>query len=116
MFASLSAIIARLNRDTTRGQTSMTIDNTGLGLALGFLGLAGTVIGLGVAVCAWRDARRQRSKREKAVIAAHSVVERTYGLLIGIKPFVEPLGDGHKAAVNNGLQAIDQRRDELDAL
>jgi hypothetical protein len=87
----------------------MTIDDTGLGLALGFLGLVATV---------WSayDARRQRSKREKAVIAAHSVIERTYGLLIGIKPFVEPLGDGHKAAVNNGLQAIDQRRAELDAL
>jgi hypothetical protein len=91
------------------GETSMTIDATGLGLALGFLGLFATV---GAAF----DAHRQRSKREKAVIAAHSVIERTYGLLIGIKPFVEPLGEAHKAAVNNGLQAIDQQRAGLDDL
>ena len=87
----------------------MTIDATGLGLALGFLGLFATV-GAGF------DAHRQRSKREKAVIAAHSVIERTYGLLIGIKPFVEPLGEAHKAAINDGLQAINQQRDRLDDL
>ncbi len=84
---------------------SMTVE-TWLGIAgcaLGFLGLGATVW----AVC---DARRQRSKREKAVIAAHSVIERTYGLLIGIKPFVTPLGPAYEAAVNDGLQAINQQR------
>ena len=50
------------------------------------------------------------------MIAAHSVIERTYGLLIGIKPFVEPLGEAHKAAVNNGLAAIDQQRAGLGGL
>jgi hypothetical protein len=79
------------------------------GDALGFLALAATI-------WAARDARRQRSEREKAVIAAHSVIERTYGLLIGIKPFVSPLGEEHKAAVNDGLQAINQQREMLSNL
>jgi len=86
----------------------MTVD-TWLGVsgcALGFLGLAMTVWAL------W-EARRQRNNREKAVIAAHAVIERTYGLLIGIKPFVIPLGSAHEAAVNNGLTAIDQQRGGL---
>jgi hypothetical protein len=80
------------------------------GCALGFLGLAASVLGLVATVRAAREARHQRSKREKAVIAAHSVIERTYGLLIGIKPFVEALGALHKAAVEDGLQAINQQR------
>ena len=90
----------------------MTVD-TGLGIAgcaLGFLGLAVGFLGLVATVWAARDARRQRSKREKAVIAAHSVIERTYGLLIGIKPFVMPLGAAQEAAVDDGLQAINQQR------
>ena len=70
----------------------------------------------GSAIWAAFDARRQRNEREKAVIVAHSVVERTYGLLIGIKPFVAPLGDMHLAAVNDGLAAINQRRADLDKL
>jgi hypothetical protein len=41
-----------------------------------------------VAVWAVFDARRERSKREKAVVVANSLIERTYGLLIGIKPCV----------------------------
>jgi hypothetical protein len=76
------------------------------GCALGFLGLAATIW----AAC---DARRQRSKREKAVIAAHSVIERTYGMLILIKPIVEPLGPAYTDAVNDGLAAINQQRDGL---
>lgn len=84
-----------------------------------WLGLAGLVLGvLGLAATVWAacDARRQRSAREKAVIAAHAVIERTYGLLIGIKPFVDPLGAEHKAALNDGLQAINQQRGRLEGL
>ncbi len=84
-----------------------------------WLAVGGVVLGLiGVAATIWAafDARRQRNEREKAVIVAHSVVERTYGLLIGIKPFVAPLGDMHLAAVNDGLAAINQRRADLDKL
>ena len=77
-----------------------------------FLALLGIVIGIyGIL-----DARRQRSAREKAVIAAHSVIERTYGLLIGIKPFVAPLGSMHLDAVNDGLEAINQQRASLKTL
>jgi hypothetical protein len=79
------------------------------GCALGFLGLATTI-------WATLDARRQRSKREKAVITAHAVIERTYGLLIGIKPSVAALGEDHEKAVNNGLSAIDKQRERLDNL
>lgn len=89
----------------------MTIDTwVGVaGCALAFLGLAATIW----AVC---DARRQRSKRERAVIAAYCVIERTYGLLVGIKPFVAPLGSNHEAAINDGLEAINQQRKDLKDL
>jgi hypothetical protein len=71
------------------------------------------VIAIVAAVWAVFDARRERSKREKAMLAARSVIERSYGLLIGIKPSVMPLGEEHEVAINNGLQAIDQARAEL---
>jgi hypothetical protein len=74
------------------------------------------LLGVALAIISWWDARRQRNRRERAVIVAHSVIERTYGLLVGIKPFVSPLGEEHKAAVNNGLAAIDQQRPTLDTL
>jgi hypothetical protein len=89
----------------------MTIDT--------WLGIGGVVLGLiGVSATIWAafDARRQRNEREKAVIVAHSVVERTYGLLIGIKPFVAPLGERHLAAVDDGLMAINQQRADLNKL
>jgi hypothetical protein len=75
-------------------------------------------VGIGAAATIWAafDARRQRNEREKAVIAAHSVVERTYGLLIGIKPLVALLGDRPLAAVDDGLGAINQQRAVLDKL
>jgi hypothetical protein len=85
----------------------MTIDT--------WLGIGG-VIGAAVTIWSFFDARRQRNKREKAVIAAHSVVERTYGLLIGIGPSVAKLGDDYRAAVNDALEAINQRRADLDKL
>jgi hypothetical protein len=79
------------------------------GLVLALFGLLATIVSA-------FDLRRQRSKREKAVIAAFSVIERTYGLLIGIKPFVAPLGKMHLDAVNDGLEAINQQRSTLTKL
>jgi len=86
----------------------MTIEGVG-GLLLGFIGVAATI---------WAafDARRQRNEREKAVIVAHSVIERTYGLLIGIKPFVAPLGENHLHAIDDGLGAINKQREVLAKL
>jgi len=89
----------------------MTIDTW-----LGIIGLLLGIVGVGATIWAAFDARRQRNKREKAVIVAHSVIERTYGLLIGIKPFVMPLGKPHEDAINNGLAAIDQQRGSLKDL
>jgi hypothetical protein len=80
--------------------------------------LAGDILGicaLGVSVFAVIDARRQRTKREKAVIAAHAAIARSYGLLIGIKPLITSLS-GAEAAINDGLSAINQERKTLDAL
>jgi hypothetical protein len=89
----------------------MTSDEwTGIGgLVLGLVGLVATLL-------AAFDARRQRNNREKAVIVAFSVIERTYGLLIGIKPSVAPLGQMHLDAVNDGLAAINQQRGALNKL
>ena len=83
------------------------------------LGLAGIVLGLiGIAATIWAafDARRQRSKREIAVIAANAVIDRTYGLLLGLKPSIAPLGKAHVDAVNDGLSAINAQRDTLKGL
>jgi len=80
------------------------------------VGLVGVLATIAVGVWAVVDGRRQRSKRERAVIAAHRMVERTYGLLIGIKPAVEPLGASHVKAINDGLEAINQTRPQLENL
>jgi len=79
------------------------------GLGLGIAGLAATI-------WAALDARRQRTNREKAVIVAFSVIERTYGLLIGMKPSIAGLGKMHLDAMNDGLEAINQQRSTLEKL
>lgn len=88
-----------------------------------WLGIAGLVVGVilgvvGIAATVWAafDARKQRSEREKAVIVAHGIVERTYGLLIGLKPPVAALGPMYEAAMNDGLAAINERRKDLSDL
>ena len=83
-------------------------------LAVG--GLLLGIIGVGATIRAAFDARKQRTEREKAVIVAHSVIERTYGLLIGIKPFIIPLGKPHEEAINDGLAAINEQRVSLKNL
>lgn len=73
------------------------------------LGLVGILATVGAAI----DARRQRTKREKAVIAANTAIERTYGLLIGIKPSVASLGSMTVTAVDDGLAAINAQREAI---
>jgi hypothetical protein len=83
-----------------------------------FLTIAGVVLaigGLGVSVFAIIDNRRLRGEREQAVIAAHGVIQRSYGLLIGIKPLVKSL-PGAEAAIDDGLSAINQARATLEKL
>jgi hypothetical protein len=81
--------------------------------------------GLGVSVFAIVDIRRQRSQREKAVIAARAVIERAYGSLIHLKPAIVALGAGRAdsasqkamiAAIDDTLEAINQQRDSIKAL
>ena len=73
------------------------------------LGLAG----LGISIYAIWDNKRQRSQREKAVIAARSVIERAYGTLVGIKSAVDT---SVHAAINDSLAAINQERETLKSL
>jgi len=86
--------------------------DTIFGIVGTFVGLVGIVI----SIYAIADSRRQRTGREKAVIAARATIERAYGLLIGIKPGVEPTLPSIAKAIDNGLSAIDQEREELAAL
>jgi len=74
-----------------------------------WLGLAG----IGVGVFGVLDARRERSRREKAVIAARAVIERTYGILETLKP---SLGAQYTAVINDGLAFINQERPKLEKL
>lgn len=83
---------------------------------VGIIGLVLALIGILATIWAAFDARRQRSSREKAVIAATSVIERTYGLLIGIKPAIPTERDGVVKAIENGMSAIDQQRATLKEL
>jgi hypothetical protein len=73
------------------------------------LGLAG----LSVSIYAIWDNKRQRTQREKAVIAARSVIERAYGTLVGIKP---ALATNVHLAINDSLAAINQERETLKSL
>lgn len=84
-----------------------------IGLLVGFIGVVATIW---MGVWAVMDGRRQRSERERAVIVAHGVIERSYGLLIGLKPCVAELGTKHEAAINDGLAAINQQRANLSKL
>jgi hypothetical protein len=72
--------------------------------------------GLGVALYAIIDNRRERNKREKAISAAREMIERTYGLLIGIKPAVSPTLPEVGKAIDDGLSAINQQREKLASL
>ena len=83
-----------------------------LGIVSALLGLAG----IGVSVFAIIDNRRQRSQREKAVIAAQAVIDRVYGLLVGIKSGVEQTSPHIIAAINDGLSAINQKRELVKSL
>lgn len=68
-----------------------------------------------VAVYGIVDARRERSKREKAVVVMNRLVGRLNGLLIGLKPTLA--GDARAtAAVDNGLDAIKVASDDLDKI
>ena len=48
-------------------------------------GITGIIVGAAIGVAGILDNRRQRTKREKAVTAAFSAIERAYGTLIGVK-------------------------------
>ncbi len=85
-----------------------------LSIILGLSGLCLSALGIGVSVFAIRDNRRLRNERERAVIAAHATIERVYGLLIGIKPAVA--GGNVTAAIDDGLDAINQQRNNLNGL
>ena len=87
-----------------------------LGLGFGVFGVVVDIVGVLVSVYAIKDLRRVRSQREKAVIAAHSVIERAYGTLTGLKPDVCTLGPNHEKAINDGLAAFNVRREELKHL
>ncbi|TGP39464.1 hypothetical protein EN871_32575 [bacterium M00.F.Ca.ET.228.01.1.1] len=80
------------------------------GIAISMLfGIAG-VVGTIYAV---RDARKERSKRERAVIAARALIERNYGMWIVMKPAA---AGEFEAAINDGLAAINAARSSLEAL
>jgi hypothetical protein len=73
------------------------------------------IAGLLVAVYGIVDARRERSKREKAVVVVNRLVGRLNGLLIGLKPSLVADADA-TAAANDGLDAIKLARDDLDRI
>jgi hypothetical protein len=80
------------------------------------LGLGVALAGLGVALYAIIDNRRERNRREQAISAARVVIERTYGLLVGIKPAVNPTLPDVGRAIDDGLSAINQQRENLAIL
>ena len=83
---------------------------------LGFAGVCLSAVGLWATVWAARDARQQRSEREKAVITANAVIDRTYGLLMGLKPGIAPPGSPFERSINDGLDAINQCRSKIENL
>ncbi|KAB0650291.1 hypothetical protein [Burkholderia diffusa] len=75
------------------------------------IGIAGILVGVYGVV----DARRERSKRDKAVVVVNRLVGRLNGLLIGLKPSLA--SDARAtAAADDGLEAIKLARDDLDRI
>ncbi|WP_429481827.1 hypothetical protein [Paraburkholderia youngii] len=72
-------------------------------------------MGVLVAIYGIVDARRERSRREKAVVVVNSLVGRLNGLLIGLKPSLAS-DAAATAAANDGLEAIRLARDDLDRI
>lgn len=75
------------------------------------IGIVGVVIGiLGIV-----DARRERRRREKAVVVVNRLVGRLNGLLIGLKPSLvnDPAAT---TAANDGLDSIAAAGKDLDAI
>ncbi|MGB7912526.1 MAG: hypothetical protein WCF59_09900 [Desulfobaccales bacterium] len=81
-----------------------------------FINTALGIIGLCVSVFAILDNRRQRSEREKAVIAANAVIERVYGVLVGIKPGIIQTMPNFESAINDGLATVNEQRQKLGKL
>ena len=83
--------------------------------AIGLLGVALSILGLGVSAYAIHDNRRLRTAREKAVAAAFEMYGRSYGTLIGIKPAVNDRPDV-TVAINDGLTDLREQRGKLAGL
>ncbi|HEY4372534.1 MAG TPA: hypothetical protein VGN52_11475 [Burkholderiales bacterium] len=79
------------------------------------LGAAGIFATVGLTVWAVLDARRERSKREKAVIAANGIIERLAGTLVALKLAVKKV-PGADVPINDALQAIAQGKETLKDL
>lgn len=80
--------------------------------------LIGWVIGLAAfaaAIYGIADARRERSKRGKAVVVVNRLVARLDGLLVGFKTSLVDRPES-MAAANDGLEAIKMARDDLDRI
>ena len=73
------------------------------------------IIGIAIGICGWWDARRERGKREEAVILALTLIGRLNGALITIKPAVAHI-PGVEIAINDCLDAIKQTRPALEKL
>jgi len=71
--------------------------------------------GVAVAIYGIADARRERSKREKAVVVVNRLVGRLSGLLIGFKTSLVDRPES-MAAANDGLDAIKMAQDDLDRI
>jgi hypothetical protein len=83
------------------------------------------LISLAAGIFAVLDSRRQRNRREKAVIAAREVIQRAYGSLIHLKGAVAAFGSSHTdpkpqeaiiLAIDDTLEAINQQRDSIQSL
>ena len=69
---------------------------------------------IGVAVFLFLDARKLRARREAAVTLTHRILQRTEGILAGIRPSISD--PGMVAVINDGLAAINKASKQLEAI
>ena len=72
------------------------------------------LVGIGIGVFSFFDTRKQRSRREAAMTLTHRILQRTEGILAGIKPSIPD--PAMVTAINDGLAAIAKASKQLEAV
>lgn len=72
------------------------------------------LVGIGIGVFSYFYTRKQRSRREAVVSLTHGILQRTEGILAGIRPSISD--PAMLTAINDGIAAIAKASKQLVAV